>query len=96
MQDVMCFKTGFGRISKPLKRLRSRFRSKYLSEYPEEEEEYCNPSILALRAYDATWAIAEAIKKSAGEMSPTELFKGILSRKFKGLSGAIRFKSNVV
>jgi len=37
---------------------------------------------MLFRAYDATWAIAEAIKKSAGETSPTELFKGILSRKF--------------
>ncbi|CAK7347541.1 unnamed protein product [Dovyalis caffra] len=93
MQGVIGFRTGFVHTSKPFKRFRSRFRSEYRSEYPEEEE-YCNPSIFALRAYDATWAIAQAMKKSPGDISSEKLSKGILSSKFRGLSGVIRFKNN--
>ncbi|KAH8488050.1 hypothetical protein H0E87_023934 [Populus deltoides] len=81
--------------SKPFKRFRSRFRSKYRSEYPEEEE-YCNPSIFALRAYDATWAIAQAMKNSPGKISSKDLSKAISSSRFRGVSGVIRFKNNVL
>ncbi|KAJ6328093.1 hypothetical protein OIU77_009892 [Salix suchowensis] len=55
-------RTEFARTSEPFKRFRSRFRSKYRSEYPEEEE-YCNPSIFALRAYDATWGCCSNYEK---------------------------------
>ncbi|KAB5526691.1 hypothetical protein DKX38_020538 [Salix brachista] len=95
MQGVIGFRTEFARTSKPFKRFRSRFRSKYRSEYPEEEE-YCNPSIFALRAYDATWAIAQTMKNSTGKSSSKDLSKGISSRIFRGVSGVIRFKNNVL
>ncbi|KAJ6328096.1 hypothetical protein OIU77_009895 [Salix suchowensis] len=78
-----------------LKRFRSRFRSKYRSEYPEEKE-HCNPSIFALRAYDATWAIAQTMKNSTGKSSSKDLSKGMSSRIFRGVSGVMRFKNNVL
>jgi ionotropic glutamate receptor NMDA 1/ionotropic glutamate receptor len=95
MQGVIGFRTGFVRSSKPFKRFRSRFRSKYRSEYPEEDE-YCNPSIFALRAYDATWAIAQAMKNSPGKISSKDLSRAISSSRFRGVSGVIRFKNNVL
>ncbi|KAJ6400050.1 hypothetical protein OIU84_015661 [Salix udensis] len=95
MQGVIGFRTEFARTGKPFKRFRSRFRSKYRSEYPEEKE-YCNPSIFALRAYDATWAIAQTMKNSTGKSSSKDLSKGISSRIFRGVSGVMRFKNNVL
>ncbi|KAJ6400047.1 hypothetical protein OIU84_015658 [Salix udensis] len=95
MQGVIGFRTEFARTGKRFKRFRSRFRSKYRSEYPEEEE-YCNPSIFALRAYDATWAIAQTMKNSSGKSSSKDLSKGISSRIFRGVSGVMRFKNNVL
>ncbi|KAB5526692.1 hypothetical protein DKX38_020539 [Salix brachista] len=95
MQGVIGFRTEFARTGKPFKRFRSRFGSKYRSEYPEEEE-YCNPSIFALRAYDATWAVAQTMKSSTGKSSSKDLSKGISSRIFRGVSGVMRFKNNVL
>ncbi|KAJ6320901.1 hypothetical protein OIU78_016152 [Salix suchowensis] len=95
MQGVIGFRTEFARTSEPFKRFRSRFRSKYRSEYPEEEE-YCNPSIFALRAYDATWAVARTMKSSTGKSSSKDLSKGISSRIFRGVSGVMRFKNNTL
>ncbi|KAJ6400049.1 hypothetical protein OIU84_015660 [Salix udensis] len=95
MQGVIGFRTEFARTGKRFKRFRSRFRSKYRSEYPEEKE-YCNPSIFALRAYDATWAIAQTMKNSTGKSSSKDLSKGISSRIFRGVSGVMMFKNNVL
>ncbi|KAH8488047.1 hypothetical protein H0E87_023931 [Populus deltoides] len=75
--------------------LSSLFRNKYGSKYPEEEE-YSNPSIFALRAYDATWAIARAMEKSQGKITSNELSGNILSSNFEGLSGTMRFENNVL
>ncbi|CAK7347540.1 unnamed protein product [Dovyalis caffra] len=93
MQGVIGFKTNFAQTTGSFKRFKSRFRKKYGSEYPEEEE-YSNPSIFALRAYDATWAIARVLEKSQGKMTLKELSGSILSSNFKGLSGTVRFENN--
>jgi ABC-type branched-subunit amino acid transport system substrate-binding protein len=57
-------------------------------------EENANPSIFALRAYDATWAIAQAIKVSQRRETPKTLREKILSNSFEGLSGKISFKNS--
>ncbi|KAJ6320971.1 hypothetical protein OIU78_016213 [Salix suchowensis] len=44
MQGVIGFKTNFARTGDTFKRFKSRFRNKYGSKYPEEEE-YSNPSL---------------------------------------------------
>jgi ionotropic glutamate receptor NMDA 1/ionotropic glutamate receptor len=95
MQGVIGFKTNFARTRDTFKRFKSRFRKKYGSKYPEEEE-YSNPSIFALRAYDATWAIARAMEKSQGKITSKELSGNILSSNFEGLSGTVRFENNVL
>lgn len=93
MQGVIGFKSNFGSTSESFKRFKSRFRRRYGSEYPEEEE-YSNPSIFALRAYDATWTIAQAMEKSQGKITSKDLSEIILSSNFQGLSGKIRFENN--
>ncbi|KAJ6344703.1 hypothetical protein OIU76_006265 [Salix suchowensis] len=95
MQGVIGFKTNFARTGDTFKRFKSRFRNKYGSKYPEEEE-YSNPSIFALRAYDATWVIARAMEKSQGKITSEELSGNILSSIFEGLSGTVRFENNVL
>ncbi|XAR61891.1 hypothetical protein NMG60_11016436 [Bertholletia excelsa] len=71
------------------KNFKLKFRRKYRIKYPEDEE-YPNPSVFALRAYDATWAIAKALERST---SSIELLKAILGTEFTGLSGNISFKN---
>ncbi len=50
MQGVLGFKTSFVSSSKAFRQFKMKFRNKYESEYPEEENP--NPSIFALRAYE--------------------------------------------
>lgn len=79
-------------ISKSFREFKLRFRRKYGSAYPEEEE-FSNPSLFAHQAYDATWAVTKAIKKSQGRTTYEELLKtNMFSTNFKGLSGEINFK----
>jgi hypothetical protein len=77
MQGVIGFQTSFESSSETFKRFKIKFQKKYGSQYPEEEN--ANPSIFALRAYDATWAVAEAIKKSQGRVTSKKLSEKILS-----------------
>jgi hypothetical protein len=89
MQGVLGFKTSFESSSENFKQFKIKFRKKYGSKYPEEEN--ANPSIFALRAYDATWAIAQAVKISQGRF-----WEKILSTNFEGLSGKISFKNSTL
>ncbi|KAF8410064.1 hypothetical protein HHK36_002586 [Tetracentron sinense] len=91
MQGVLGVKTYFPDNTTSFRGFKVRFRRKFQSEYPEEEENH-NPSIFALRAYDATWSIAKAMEKLGGQNNSTSLLQGILSSDFKGLSGEIQFK----
>jgi hypothetical protein len=94
MQGVLGFKTSFVSSSEAFKEFKIKFRNKYVSEYPEEEN--ANPSIFALRAYDAAWAIAGTIKKSQGRVTSKKLLDNILSSNFDGLSGKISFKNGTL
>ncbi|KAF8410065.1 hypothetical protein HHK36_002587 [Tetracentron sinense] len=90
MQGVLGVKTYFPDNTTSFTGFKVRFRRKFQSEYPEEEENP-NPSIFALRAYDATWSIAQAMERLGPKNNPTSLLQGILSSHFKGLSGEIQF-----
>jgi hypothetical protein len=56
MQGVLGFKTIFESSSEKFKQFKIKSRKKYESKYPQEEN--ANPSIFALRAYDAACSIA--------------------------------------
>ncbi|XP_060673010.1 glutamate receptor 2.7 [Ziziphus jujuba] len=94
MQGVIGIKTSFPEKTKAFKQFKIRFRRLYGLLYPEEEN--TNPSIFALRAYDAVSAISKASKKFKGNVTSKEIAKTILSSDFKGLSGIIRFKNGVL
>ncbi|OIT04171.1 glutamate receptor 2.6 [Nicotiana attenuata] len=56
-----------------------------------------SPSFYALKAYDATWAIAKAMKNlTKVKNSSSELVKTILLSDFEGLSGKVSFKNGVI
>ncbi|KAG4147183.1 hypothetical protein ERO13_D05G206150v2 [Gossypium hirsutum] len=95
MQGVLGFRTSFIDSSKSFRRFKTKFRKHYGTRYAEEEE-YSNPSIYALRAYDAAWTIAEAMDKSPANATSKELFKQMLSSNFEGLSGRIRFRNTTL
>ncbi|XP_021905340.1 glutamate receptor 2.5-like [Carica papaya] len=62
MQGILGFKTSFIDSTRSYREFKTKFRKKYELKYPKEE--YLNPSIFALRAYDAMWAVAKAKEKS--------------------------------
>lgn len=90
MQGVMGCKTNFMEMSETFKRFKFIFWRKFGLEYLEEENP--NPSIFALRAYDAIWAIAHALRKPRGNFSFEDLSENVLSNNHQGLSGKISFK----
>ncbi|KAF8406315.1 hypothetical protein HHK36_008401 [Tetracentron sinense] len=92
MQGVLGFKTYFLDTASTYNEFEVRFRRKFRSEYLEEEERNPDPSIFALRAYDATWATAKAMERLGEKSNSTTLLETILSSGFKGLSGGIHFK----
>lgn len=94
MQGVVGFKTHFNEMSETFRQFKSKFRRKFALEYPEEEN--TNPSIFALRSYDATWAIAHAAKKSQGKFSRGEFSESILACNFEGLSGEISYENGKI
>nr|XP_009796675.1 PREDICTED: glutamate receptor 2.9-like isoform X2 [Nicotiana sylvestris] len=95
MQGVIGFKSNVDDKSESFKQFNAKFRRKYRSEYPEEEEGNPSPSFYALKAYDATWATAKAMQKLTKNNS-SELVKTILSSDFEGLSGKVSFKNGVI
>lgn len=84
MQGVLGFKTHFMEMNEEFRTFKFKFRRRFELEYPEEET--INPSIFALQAYDATWAIAEAASKSQGKFSLKEFSEKITSRKLDRVS----------
>ncbi|KAJ8772836.1 hypothetical protein K2173_028013 [Erythroxylum novogranatense] len=93
MEGVIGFRTHFNDTKHLFKQFKFRFLRKYGSEYPEEEE-YSNLSIFALRAYDATWAIAQAMELSENHTNWKHISGIIQSSNSEGLSGKIRFENN--
>uniref|UniRef100_A0A0A0LL99 Ionotropic glutamate receptor C-terminal domain-containing protein n=1 Tax=Cucumis sativus TaxID=3659 RepID=A0A0A0LL99_CUCSA len=99
MQGVIGFRTYFDHNKNSFKKFRSKFHRKYVLEYHENEEEEMKntePTIFALRAYDAGWAVALAMHKLQANFSNKQLLKEILRSKFEGLSGKIGFKNGVL
>ncbi|KAG5613088.1 hypothetical protein H5410_024369 [Solanum commersonii] len=95
MQGVIGFKANVNEKTESFREFNVKFRRKYRSEYPEEEEGYPSPSAYALKAYDATWATAKAMEKLSRSDS-SELVKSILSSDFEGLSGKVSFKNGML
>lgn len=95
MQGVIGIKTSFPEKSKAFRHFKTMFRRMYGLQYPEEEE-YSNPSIFALRAYDAISVISQAMKKFQGNFTSKEIAETISSTDFRGLSGKIRFKNGIL
>ncbi|CAJ1972693.1 unnamed protein product [Sphenostylis stenocarpa] len=91
MQGVIGCKTNFMELSQTFKSFKLMYRRKFGLEYPEEENS--QPSVFALRAYDAVWTIANALENSQGNFSLSEK---ILSSDHEGLSGKIRFKGRML
>ncbi|CAI9777771.1 unnamed protein product [Fraxinus pennsylvanica] len=91
MKGVIGFKMNYQEKSKPYRGFSFKFRRKFRSAYPEEEHPY--PSMYALQAYDATWAIVKAMEHSKGKMNSSELINHLFSIDFEGLSGKIGFKN---
>ncbi|KAL2498262.1 Glutamate receptor 2.7 [Abeliophyllum distichum] len=86
MQGVIGFKNNYVDTSESFREFKIRFRRKYRSNFPEEEE-YSSPSIYALQAYDATRIIAKAMENLQGKIDSKELVQQILYSNFEGLSG---------
>nr|KYP40595.1 Glutamate receptor 2.5 [Cajanus cajan] len=79
MQGVIGFKTHFMETSKEFRKFKFKFRRRFLLEFPEEENN--NPSFFALQSYKATWAVAQATRKSQGnKLTHEQLFKSNISR----------------
>ncbi|OMO74759.1 Ionotropic glutamate receptor [Corchorus olitorius] len=95
MQGVIGFRTKFVESSKSFTQFKTKFRKKYGIQYSEEEE-YSNPSIFALRAYDAAWTVAQAMEKTQANATSKDLLKQIISSNFEGLSGRIRFENSTL
>ncbi|GFP91628.1 glutamate receptor 2.7 [Phtheirospermum japonicum] len=91
MQGVVGLKTDYADDKDYLRDFKTKFRRKYGSEYPNEEEN-TNPSIYAFRAYDAIWSLVKALQNGSNELT-----KSILSSvDFEGLSGRISFKNGLL
>ncbi|EEF44028.1 glutamate receptor 2 plant, putative [Ricinus communis] len=73
----------------PFQEFDKRFRSKFASEYGEEDDNH-EPGIHAVQAYDATWRICLAMKDS-NDRKGQDLFNKILTSDFPGLSGKVQF-----
>ncbi|XP_022880747.1 glutamate receptor 2.9-like [Olea europaea var. sylvestris] len=91
MKGIIGFKANYEEKSKSFRDFNFRFRKKFKSAYPEEEHPY--PSMYALRAYDATCAIAKAMQHSKGKVNSNELINHISSNDFEGLSGNVSFRN---
>ncbi|KAK7373399.1 hypothetical protein VNO80_06806 [Phaseolus coccineus] len=81
MQGVIGFKTHFLETSKEFRRLKFKFRRRFVLEFPEEEN--INPSSFALQSYKATWEVAQAARESQGKLTLEQLLKSNISRNEK-------------
>lgn len=95
MEGVLGLKVHFSDSTASYKKFKARFRRKFLSEYPDEEENP-DPSSFALRAYDAILAIAEAIQRAPEKQISRSLISKMLPSNFEGLSGRIHFSNHML
>ena len=98
MQGVIGIRTRFPdgtTTAKSFRKFKNNFRRAYGSQYPEEDDENSNPSIFALRAYDAISSIAQALGGDNSQYSlGKKLSENLASIEFRGKSGLVKFKSN--
>ncbi|KAI3686812.1 hypothetical protein L1987_80501 [Smallanthus sonchifolius] len=93
MQSVVGFKTNFVDTGEHYTNFKLKFRKRFRKRYPNEE--CLNPSIYALRAYDATSVVVKAIRVSKGSSnssSSMNLSQSITQTKFNGVSRDLSFK----
>ncbi|KAI7743773.1 hypothetical protein M8C21_005718, partial [Ambrosia artemisiifolia] len=90
MQGVVGFKTNFADTGKHFTNFKLQFRKRFRNKYPNDE--YMNPSIYALRAYDATSVLVKAIQVSNASSSSMNLSHSIIQTKLNGVSGDVSFK----
>ncbi|KAA8523958.1 hypothetical protein F0562_010611 [Nyssa sinensis] len=87
IQGVLGVMSYFPEIRPHFQDFHTRFRRKFSTEHPEEENH--EPGIFALEAYDATWVVALAMEE--GNRNGQHLLDKILSSEFNGLSGKVQF-----
>ncbi|CAK9182953.1 unnamed protein product [Ilex paraguariensis] len=87
MQGVLGVKTYFPETGPQFQDFYTRFCTKFISAYPEEEKN--DPGIFAVQAYDATWAVALAIEE--GSIDGKDFIETVLETDFIGLSGRVKF-----
>ncbi|PIN16448.1 Glutamate-gated kainate-type ion channel receptor subunit GluR5 [Handroanthus impetiginosus] len=80
MQGVIGLKTDYAETGDYYREFKSRFRRKYGSEYPEEEEN-SSPSLYSLLAYDAVWSLAKQSSNFEGLSGRISFKNGLLTRK---------------
>ncbi|KAG8377608.1 hypothetical protein BUALT_Bualt08G0050700 [Buddleja alternifolia] len=96
MQGIVGLKTENTKdASEYFREFKFRFRRKYGSRYPAEDEN-STPSIYSLRAYDTIRSIAMSFQNLEGKIDSTNLVNRILSSDFDGLSGKINFKNGLL
>ncbi|XP_022144363.1 glutamate receptor 2.9-like [Momordica charantia] len=95
LQGVIGCKIYFEEKENSFKEFRTKFRRNYMSEFPEDEGQG-DPSIFALRAYDAYGAIASAMDELQGNPSGKQWPMKILESKFDGLSAFVSFKNGIL
>ncbi|XP_038885764.1 glutamate receptor 2.5-like [Benincasa hispida] len=97
LQGVIGCKVYFEENENSFKEFRTKFRRNYMSNFPEDEGQG-DPSIYALRAYDAYWAIATVLDELKG--NPNGMIeqwpKKVLRSKIEGLSGIVSFKNCIL
>ncbi|PON65936.1 Ionotropic glutamate receptor [Trema orientale] len=89
MQGVLGLKS-YIPPSNELRNLTSRLRRKFYIENDTNMDVVDQLSVYAIRAYDSTWALAEAVERSSTHYG-SMLVKEILLSKFRGLSGELEF-----
>ncbi|XP_022144166.1 glutamate receptor 2.6-like isoform X2 [Momordica charantia] len=77
------------------KKFKTKFRRNYMSKFSEDEGRG-DPSIFALRAYDACTAVASALDELQGRPSGQQWPQKVLESKFEGVSGVVSFKKGIL
>lgn len=91
MQGVIGYKTNFVDTDERFTNFKLQFRKDFRSK-SHNEEEYSNPSLNALRTYDATSVVVKAIQVPKNSTSSMNLLQSITHTDFNGVSGDISFK----
>ncbi|KAF5460937.1 hypothetical protein F2P56_020771 [Juglans regia] len=86
MQGTIGVKSYFPRKDATFQDFYTRFRRKFSSENPEEDNH--EPGTFAVLAYDAVWTVCKAMRESS---SSQQLLRKLTLSEFYGLSGKVQF-----